>query len=460
MLVELEAEGFSTPQLEFLESTDPSVLLAGGFGSGKSTAAQAKILQLKITNGATPGLVVAQTHGELHTNIINPLLEALSYVYPKDLVPHIKGGSPRDPKIYLYWPQDGGKVYLGSANNPRSYAGVNVGWAVGDEARLWRVEAWTLFQSRVRVRCPMPQKALTSTPGIGWLSEEFNTGRPRRRLIKCPTRLNAANLQDGYELDLRASYSKRMLAVFLEGEFALLTGAVYESLDPNFYNSAHATNHTIERGEKTYLWVDPGFRRSAWAFVQRRHPPGERRPHWVVFDELILDDTSDATAVQLVNDKANTSRFAIDEIWCDPASDSTQGAFALDTIAMMRNIKCRSQRPIRYVTGYMRDIPFGVDKVRALLDHDDIRKPRLFFDRKLEEIEKQKNRGVVKSLMGYSYPDDKGRNMTDLPLHDSTHSHFADAVRYGTVGLWTGELKAEDPRMAGHLGSSQGFKVA
>lgn len=421
------------------------MLLAGGFGSGKSTAGQAKIVLLKGVNGKIPGLIVAQTLGELHANIIDPMLEVIARAAPHDMRPRFGGGTARDPKMYLEWP-DGQRTYLGSAKDPKSYAGINVGWAYGDEARLWSEAAWLLFESRVRLRCALSQIALTSTPALNWLHRAFDRKAPRREVIRCPTRLNIGNLRDGYVTDLEQSYSLRMRAAFLDGEDVVLSGGVYEQLGPRLWESKHAIDWAYSRPERTYLWIDPGFRRSSWLFVQRM--PGRR---WVIFDQLQLDDTSDYAAVAMVNAK----KYAIDEIWTDPAADNVQGALGLDTIAMLQGIKTRGGGGVHYIAAPFRDIAFGIDKVRVMFDGE---KPKLVFARSLRDSEDATYRGVVKSLMSYRYPDEKeDHQVRDVPLKDGVNDHACDSVRYGTLGLWSVELQDLDPRIAAMLRTAPGF---
>ena len=86
------------------------------------------------------------------------------------------------------------------------------------------------------------------------------------------------------------------------------------------------------------LLRQPGFRRSAWLWIQQTG-----HTDWVVFDEIMPDDTSDVRCVEMVNAKG----WPIDEIWVDPAGDNTQSVFGLDTFAVLQGIKTRQQDAIR-----------------------------------------------------------------------------------------------------------------
>jgi hypothetical protein len=357
-------------------------------------------------------------------------------------------------ETYMDW--GGAPIFLRTAV-AAAIDGLDVGWGVGDELRYWPQDAYETFLGRVRVPCPLPQSAFTSTPTMGYMADEFNSGKKDRELITVPTLANAHNLAPDYVENLRLSYSRRLQKAVLEGFFTILEGAVYEALDVDIWNSAHCIEYTHSKRKRTYLAVDPG-RRSSWIFVQERAPLD-----WVVFDELILDDISDSGAVAKVNARAKSQGYAIDEIWTDPAADATQSAFNLDTIAMLRGIKTRGNAGIRYITGPYRSIAFGVDKMRTLFGDPEIGQPiRLRFARGLRTYEQNRQRGVVKDHLGYHYPDHKiGRPYAIDPVKDGITDHSCDALRYWGVGMWVStNLRALDKEMREEAQRNPGYKIA
>ena len=418
----------SEPQREAVESEDPYLLLAGGFGSGKSTALYIKLLALKMRNGRAPGLALGATMGELHSNVIQPMFRMLADSGAERLIPAIVGPTPREPSQHLLW-YDGARTWLGSAKSPEGWTGKSVGYLVMDEGRLFQPKLWDLAAARLREPCPCPQIVIGSTPAMGWLSREFNSGNPRRRLITMPTRLNAHNLREGYIEDLEQSYSTRMAAAYIDGEFVMLEGAVYEKLDARDpWNGRWAIDYKYDPGKLTLLWIDPGFRKSAWVFAQEFRPG-----RLVIFDQLMIDETSDWAAVQAVNAK----KYAIDGITYDPASEGTQSALNLSTVAMLKQIKTRSRDPLLPIGGVLRDISFGVDKVRAMFgDPDNGIEPRLFFAKSLQAYESQRGmvRGVMKDHLALSYPEAKhGKPLSNKPVKDGVTDHSTDCTRYGIV---------------------------
>ncbi len=428
-------------QLAFLRSEAPQVLLAGGFGSGKTFALALKILQLKAINGRAPGLIVAQTWRQLWSVTIRRFMQVCKATLPKEYVPRVVD---KQGECYLDF-GDGAPVFLRSATDPGGYDGLDVGWAAGDEARHWTREAYNVFIGRVRVPCPLPQKVFASTPAMHWLSDEFNSGKADRHLITAPTRENLKHLAPTFITDLKLSYSRRLQRAILEGEFTVLEGAVYEAFDPT-PTSPWAIDYepagALHRSHKHFLAVDPGYRRSSWFFIAERGPLD-----WVVYDQLQGESRSDWSCVEEVNGRGHP----IDEIWTDPAANATQSALNLDTMAMLQGVKTRNKAPIRYITGPYRSVSFGVDKMRVLMGDPEGGLPiRLRFARQLLEQERGKARGFIRSHASYSYGEVKeGRPLSDEPVKDGLFDHDCDAGRYWGVGMWLSnpDLRQLDPTL-------------
>ncbi|HJW76564.1 MAG TPA: terminase family protein [Thermoleophilia bacterium] len=426
--LQLDRRHWSAPQWKWIQSRERFSLLNGGFGSGKSTAGQAKVIKLKADNRGLPGLVIAQTYGALFENIVMPLIAMCEAALPISLVPRLVGAHGSRPHLLF---ADNCVVHLRSAEKPKSYDGLTVAWLYGDEVRHWSEEAYRVAIARVRIRAAaLAQRAFTSTPEMHWMADEFNTQKAGRELIVCPTTSNAHNLVEGYIADLRASYSERRQRALLDGLFTVLEGAVYEELSSDIWNSQHAIDYTYDENRTTYLAVDPG-RRGAWIFVQQLG-----KLEWVVFDELMTESVSDAEVVQIINRKG----YKIDQIWTDPAADATQGAFNLDTIAMIGGVKTRSAGAIRYITAPWTSIRFGVDKVAVLLGNERVGQPiRLRFAKALRKLEEGRPRGVVRDMLAYQYPAHKtGHPMPAEPLKDGVHDHAC--LRWDTevfvAGKW------------------------
>lgn len=451
MSLTLPAEQFGPSQLSFLQSTDPFVLLCGGYGSGKSTALMFKTLMLKAANGPLPGLLMAQTFGALYANIVDPMMALIDANYPEHLKPRLVGGV----RPAIVWP-DGCRIHLRSAEHPKGYDGLTVAWLCGDEVRHWAEYSYQVAIARVRMRAAkLIQRAFSSTPAMHWMADEFNTDKPRR-LITAPTKENARNLPEDYIANLELSYSKRMRRAVLDGLFTILEGAVYEDFDPNpsgswFVDYDPKPEHM--GGTRVFLAADPGFRRSAWLFIAELDDLT-----WVVFDELMGDNMTDLQVVR----ELNRRQWPIDEIWIDIAAGATQSFEGASTLTALRHLKMRRRTAPRSITGANREIAFGVDKLRVLLGSDDpsAKMPiRIKFARRL--LRERKYRGIVRSLASYAYPEVKpGRPMSDIPLKDGVHDHQVDSLRYFAVGRFLCEtrLRRMDPALANQ--QSPGWRSA
>ena len=86
------------------------------------------------------------------------------------------------------------------------------------------------------------------------------------------------------------------------------------------------------------------------------------------------------------------------------------------------------------------------EKTRTLLGDPDNGLPiRLFFARTMAAKEQGNQRGIVKSLSSYSYPELKdGRPITDMPEKDGVYDHDCDAIRYWAMGMWLSDSRLRD----------------
>lgn len=441
---EFREEHHNPGQWKLLNSQQWAVLLAGGFGSGKTTGLLRKMMQLAVINGKAPGILAAQSYRALHSVVMRNLQEqlraALGY---RRAAPYLKIHDKMG-EAYLEW--NGTPIFLRSATHAAGMDGLNVGWLCGDELRHWPEETFTVAQSRPRLKCPLSQRAYASTPSMGWMSQAFNEGKDGFELITAPTYENARNLAPDYIEKLRIQYSARLAKAVIDGWFVPLEGAVFDVLDPDVWRSEHVMDYepnTLEaRRRKTYLAVDPGFRRSAWLWIHQLAPT-----EWVVFDEMMPEDTSDMRCVEMVNARG----WDIDEVWIDPAADATQSAFGIDTLTVLQALRSRTPDPIRTIphAGPWRSIPFGIERLRALLDWGGNGKqyPRLRFAKRLEAIERSMKRGIVKDMQALVYPDPTPgiARRLDFPVKDGMTDHSVDSAKYWAVGMYmtVPELRAD-----------------
>jgi len=441
-------------QAALLDSLSPFVLIAGGWGSGKSQALLWKLLQLNRDNWPMPGLMIAQTFGALQTNLVEPFLATLERMLPQELCPQMIGRGGSKPAIRF---ADGTLVHLRSAEHPGGYDGMSAAFLLGDEIRYWSKMAYDVAISRVRLKgAKRPQRCFASTPQVGWMADEYSTGRPNRQLIKAPTSENARNLVDGYIDNIRGSYSPRLQRAMIDGEFVTLEGAVYDAFDPR-PGSPWVLDWEPSRddlfGNKVILGVDPGFRKSSILFFIEKDPLD-----WVCFDQIQLDEASDTMQVDAVNRK----KIAVDAIWVDPAGDATQSATALDTFSALRMVtrKNTNAQVLRAIVPPFTDVAWGTDKLRVLLGGYAGIRPMLRFTLRLLREEQGRPRGIVRSLQSCTYAEKQGRPIDDRPLKEGVFEHAVDSARYFATGMWltNPELRRRDLFIARQ--NSIGYRTA
>jgi hypothetical protein len=431
-----KARDFNEAQLAALRCRATNLLCAGGYGSGKTTIGAAKIMQLSSANPGVPGLVIGQSL----TAIRSTILTALAKFMPNKKIPKVWESGPDGRRFISF---DGGHtpIYVRSASRPDLLDGLDVGWIVGDEARYWPRAGYDVALGRIRVKCPYPQFFLASTPAVNWLAEEYDAGKPNRPVITMPTWLNQDNLRSDYIDELRTGYSLRLQKAVIEGRFTVLEGAVFDKFDPDPGLKGERSPWVIDYDfnlhghKKTFLFIDPGYRRPAVVWVRELAPL-----QWVAFHQDMTENIPMTHLVDRINRWNLKNQVQVDEVWVDPAALQKDQASEIDVLSAMREIDTRRRRPIRLTTGIFASVAFGIERVRVMLGDPEIGQPiRLKFSRELYDSERRgqaNRRGVIKSLQSYAYPDIKeGRVLTDMPIVDPLHSHAVDAVRYGCVGL-------------------------
>jgi hypothetical protein len=396
----------------------------GGWGSGKTWLGARAFLRNVLAN---PRGVDSLLAAPFWSTVKRTTLREFRSVVPRGMITDESRGE-------RYIEVIGRRVYYGSADRPETLDGPTVGAIWIDEARYVKRRGWEVILSRLRAKKARARRGLiTSTPGGEWLEEEFNTGRPERAAFHASTRENARNVGDDYVRNLEASLSKRAARVFIDGQFGLLEGAVYE-----FEKSWHLIPWKYDPRLPVVVVWDFGYIRPAVLFLQpiphgtvlppaagtvptRRAPFGS----WVIFDELVPENVStEALAAQ-----AKQRGYRVEKLVCDPAGDGTQTATGLSDVAILRQAGFAN---IRFTTDpRWRHIPTGVRLVEGLL-RNTLNETRLYVAAHLDKPKAK--RGVVKDFLGYHYPEAKeGRAVKDQPQKDGVHDHTMDAIRYFAV---------------------------
>jgi hypothetical protein len=422
------------PQLDFATSPAFAQLMAGGWGSGKTTAGLGFIgISATTSPPGTAGMAIQPTYQLLKEWLEAELLPAF-----RRLIVHHDIG-----KRCLHLHQ-GRRLLYRSGHEPKRLQLSNLAYLYIDEPHLMKSEVFLNAVARARDARARIRIGLTSLPKIGWLSREF-AGRndAERRVLHVATDENRF-LHPDYIRNLKAACPASMQDAYLRGLFVPAGGSVY----PEFSVDSHVipwkfTDPVKMKGQVVSkadvgVAIDWSPRRPHVLFIQKL-PVGTAMPGgWyldreaaIVIDEIYPDGQYRAVTVRRLCDAIkkrkgpNGKPYPISWAIVDPAGKSVQATSGESEIVQA---KALLNIPILYQHGQR--IRVGVQHVQLALDPAAGR-PFLFFAKRLTvNPASPVERGIVRGMQGYSYPVEKDERLPDEPYHDDIYSHACDCIRY------------------------------
>lgn len=393
-------------QRKFHEDRDSRIkLLLGGVGSGKTKAGSAEAIKKTFRNPYKDGMIVAPYYKVLHRVTLKAFLD----LCPKDLIrEHHKSHN----YIELI---NGSRVYYGSADNPASLEGSNLGWAWGDELRYWKKEAYEILLARVREPCEDSQIFFTTTPDMGWLFDSFGPEAQQKNPTIKEFRVSSEEnpyLTEDYCTTLKNNYDERLYRAYVKGEWVKLQGSVFQF--ENHHIEADLEDLSL-RGVVD-LAVDTGFRKSAVLFVQKhdyckRH---KQKDCVHVLAEIMPDDTPTVDLVGKINEVLRRNRWRVGTIYIDPAANASSITVGYSDVDVLE----KEGWEVRFTT--------DPDKRRILtgirLMQNKLIAKSLYFSPLLKHP-----RGIVSAIRSSTYPE---KGQSEEPVKDGTYDHARDALRY------------------------------
>lgn len=247
---------FSQAQSNFVYSKDAFPAFVGGFGSGKTAAAIARIMRLKRL---CPGQDVAYY---LPTY---PLIEDIAFqrfpaLFEKNEVDFKLNQQKSVIETAI------GRIIFRNMEQPQRIVGYEVAHSICDELDTLPTDkarkVWNKIIARNRQKAftvsgkPVPNTvAVATTPeGFRFVYEQWvKKAAPGYSIYKAKTMDNAANLPAGYIENLRNTYPENLLSAYLDGEFVNLTlGSVY----PEFDRNLNACNTVATDRETLHVGMD------------------------------------------------------------------------------------------------------------------------------------------------------------------------------------------------------------
>jgi hypothetical protein len=314
----------SPTQRAFVTCTQPYPAFIGGFGSGKTAAAMARAMALKIMCRKQSIAYYLPTY---------PLIQDIAFERFPALCEH-KGWAFKLNKQDAVMEFPGaGRIVFRNMEQPDRIVGYEVAHSLVDEIDTMATDkaraAWNKIIARNRQKCGMRNSvAVATTPeGFKFVYDRWQKNPARGYVMfRAKTIENEANLPENYIGDLEESYSHSpsLLLAYLEGEFVnLASGSVY----PGFNRELNATRETIRTSEPLHIGMDFNVgHMAAVVFVLR-----DGEPHAV--DELtgILD-----TPAMIASIKSRYVGHAI-YVYPDASGDNRKSNNASESdIALLR----------------------------------------------------------------------------------------------------------------------------
>jgi len=428
----------SQTQFDFASSPAFATLMAGGWGSGKSTAGLAFMLISAYANPpGTTGMAVQPTYQLLNEWLDTQFLPSFAGL----IRVHNIG------KRYVVL-RGNRKILYRSGHEPKRLQLSNLSWLYLDEPHLMKREVFLNAIARARDVRSRLRIGLTSLPKIGWLSDEFLArDDEERRILHARTEENL-HLHPDYARNLRSACPARMQACYLEGQFVPAGGTVY----PEFEEKTHLIDWKYSPSVKLRtgqlvdttlsVAIDWSPRRPHVLFIQHipigAVMPGgwvTEKPTSIVVDEILPDGEYQAITVQRLckeilsrENPLSGQTYRVNDAVVDPAGKAVEATSGVSEIIQAEKYL---GIPIHFRTGER--IKVGVTHTKMLLEPVDGR-PQLYFARTLKTKPydprgARRSRHIVHAVQGYSYPD-KDSMAPDEPYDDDITTHAVDCLRY------------------------------
>jgi hypothetical protein len=247
---------FTPSQEQFVYSKNPFPAYCGGFGSGKTAAAIARIMRLKRLCPNQDVAYYLPTYG---------LVEDIAYRRFPALFEKL-GLSFKLNKQQARMSTDIGDIIFRTMDNPARIVGYEVAHSILDELDTLPTDkarnVWNKVIARNRQKAytvsgivvPNSVAVATTPEGFRFVYDRWQRNPVAGyELIKARTQDNADNLPDGYIDNLRNSYPSNLLSAYLDGEFVNLTaGSVY----PDFDRILNATSEVVRDNEPLHIGLD------------------------------------------------------------------------------------------------------------------------------------------------------------------------------------------------------------
>lgn len=406
------------------EATERLVAMVAGYGAGKTYTALLKMVQLAQENPGLNGAYVAPTY---------PMCKDLGFRDFLSLAERL-GFRTRTNKAELnieIWCGPPGReawsrILFRSGDKPDSLKGLNLAWALVDEAGMMHEDVWKQLLARVRVESPdgRSQLVVIGTPEGGpgtWFGQIAEFGPPgvrADRLIRARTADNP-HLPPTYLEDMRSRYTPEEFRGYCEGYFVASGGSVYrwnaDAMLRDFDPSDHA-------GE-VQIWADFNVGKVVWLLAHVNNGVVH------VFDEIVSQNT-------YTNEQATKAVERLRQWGLDPsgvkvyhdANTSRKSASATRDGSGLSDVKELRLKGFKSVPAGRQNPPVR-DRVAAV--NRKLQGGTLFVAPRCKEL--------TTSLAT------QGRDKAGNPDKSGGLDHAVDALGYGIFRQWPYQHKPDEP---------------
>ena len=396
-------------------------LFLAGVGIGKSKLMQEVACRLALRNPGQRGLIASHVLGHARIEHVPSIIARLKqYGNYKE---HIK----QDRMIIC---RNGSKIQYGSADRADTLDGWNVAWALGDEIRYWRADAHDKFMARYRVKkASFPFVGFFTTPEMNWMYDVYGEYEaPNFFMVRGSTRENAHNLREGYFDDLKRRLSPTVFAQYVNGEWAIFEGAVFDK----FKEEVHICDLDPGHNHPVHCGIDFGHVAPAVVFFQHfkwcdQHQCGDCIH---ILHELTPNNCPTRELAPMIRHTYDRYMWRQGTCFIDPAGTGRSQETGFPSIDYLEaeGLECQWTYDVA-----ARHIPNGIEVIRSKIQPV-AGTPTLYISNRLRGIGHE--RGVIKALQRCQYPARASSGIQKNEPIKNEYTHILDALRYAMVNLF------------------------
>ena len=312
-----------------------------------------------------------------------------------------------------------GRIFMRSAENWERWRGVNLAWGGIDEiAQLRTNKAWEMLLSRLRSNGTRIAFGSTTPEGFNFVYDYWaNNPGPGYELIRAKTTDNR-HLPADYIESLYQNYSARLVDQYVNGEFVVLEGRVYEEYGPENHDG-----WTYAQGLETFVAMDFGYNRPSILFAQ---VDKDGAVHW--FHEIRCRNMTTDTQARKMREYAQSLGLGNMTAYCDPAGIGHQSGSHYTDVQILAQHGFSAQ----YTTAKsLRSIAAGVEITQGLFCNG-AGERRMF-------VNPDACPDLHRSLQAFRYKE----NNRSEPDKDGVNDHDCDAIRYFAINRFPPRIAAD-----------------